>query len=313
LALSLHLQKLKVLQARNLQLDITDLVALDELALWNSSVVAGRGRLRGLRKLAGDATAFLDEDFSQFNRLRWVTYLDVPQQIAAAQVSRLLSFPAVDLTGLRGARTLAVGQGVRRLSLQECLFVSLEMRSGGRGLVEANLTGSSVSDSSLPLLAGCQRVTLDHCWKLRDVSCLRQVPHISLVCCKGIADFTALGAARFLDLTGCDGLTDQQLGHLGEVRRLNISSCPAVSDLSVLRNNLFLLAEGCQRLRRAEVVCRAARLVSLARCLALQEVAVSGRVRVLRVSRSQQFELYGREHVDFLDEQLFSTLPAHQF
>eukprot|EP01040_Poterioochromonas_malhamensis_P007505 gene7505-8096_t len=168
-------------------------------------------------------------------------------------------------------------------SVREVVLVECPNLTSVSGLGERNRRVDIVQCPQIhdvSMLGRVRFLTVDFCPNVIDISSLIHVPYLSVRGCINIKDFTGLGKhQKYLNLTGCRHLTNDNLYALAEVNSLIISYCENISDVSMLRNDR-LIARNCQHLVNAHLYGNFLQ-VDFSRCRELRRLLVHGHVYAL--------------------------------
>jgi hypothetical protein len=184
---------------------------------------------------------------------------------------------------------LQLGQAVKSLHSP----VSLESISGfypGRKFDSFTLNyRAAPSWSSFGFIfQSIQKVSIWNCSDLTNISCLKNVPFLSLRGCQRISDFSALGNQSYLDLMSCYHVSDKDVERFGNVSVLNISFCAWVSKIVSLMKIRRLYAFGCGSLRTVSLTSNDIVSAILNSCSKLSTVNITGSVFLLDVTACDQ-------------------------
>jgi hypothetical protein len=143
------------------------------------------------------------------------------------------------------------------------------------------LTGCSLSDNSL--FSNVQLLSLKQCWAVKDLSSFRNIPHLHLENFAFVKDFSCLGNQRYLKIIECPRLTDEAVRNFGNVFHLSIVNCDAVSEITGLTNNRYVICKWNRCLTKIHLPGKDYLFVSVRKCYQMVELQITGRVYSLEV------------------------------
>ncbi len=193
-------------------------------------------------------------------------------------VSFLRHCNVVLLNGCNALTDVSSLGSVREVVLVECPNLFSLYGLGERNRRVDIVQCPQIHDVSM--LGKIRFLTVDFCPNVIDISSLINVPYLSVRGCINIRDFTGLGKhQKYLNLTGCRHLTNDNLYALADVNSLIISYCENISDVSMLRNDR-LIARNCDNLINAHLSGNFLQ-VDFSRCHDLRRLLIHGHVYAL--------------------------------
>jgi hypothetical protein len=125
-----------------------------------------------------------------------------------------------------------------------------------------------------------------------DLALFQDIPSISLLSSKRLKNFHCLGKKqRYLDLSACPDLTNEDLKHFSSIQELRISQCPRISSISILKDNYILEAIDLSLSSPVEIHLRNALSVNLYADKLFKVFRVYGKIEKLKVCQKQGIDI----------------------
>jgi hypothetical protein len=118
---------------------------------------------------------------------------------------------------------------------------------------------------------------------LVDLTPFRQIPYLHLEDLSPRADFTCLGAQRYLKICRCYGLTDADIARFGNIFRLSIEDCHKITHVGCLTSNRYLDIFCCNRIITIDLPGKDFLRVRITGCCELRNLNIPGKVYFLEV------------------------------
>jgi hypothetical protein len=118
---------------------------------------------------------------------------------------------------------------------------------------------------------------------LVDLTPFHQIPYLHLEDLPPRANFSCLGAQRYLKICRCYGLTDADIARFGNIFRLSIEDCHKITHVVRLKNNRYLDIFCCNRIITIELPGKDFLRVSIKGCCELRNLNITGKVYSLEV------------------------------
>jgi hypothetical protein len=286
----LTLPKLETLECWYIILeDISGLTALKNLAVYFTEIIKGRREIFSqLRQLSGNRAIFLQDDLTQYPHLQSFHY-DCPSVQSLPPLEQYQDIAELILRcPVAGGESelipsFVLGNKMKSLTLGNILQDKLEFFSPY--LPRVNLIGSKIRDVSF--LRQLTHLSLEDCLEVTDVSPLKDVLYLNLRNCRNIRIFNLLGKQKYLNVSGCRLLENKHLVSWNRIACLDVSSCFLVNDLTCLKDTLFLTANDCTGLKNVKLTGNNYLKVSLQNCRNLTELEVYGKIFCLSMGGSR--------------------------
>jgi hypothetical protein len=232
--------------------DISGCVALEELSLFNASILDGLHLLLQLRKIACSS-----EDL-----IRWqcdLTKLSKLQELSLQRPTKEMINSILNFTELKELHLkvfpeqmeepfLWISSKIRVLVLSKWSG-SLQWQHSHQvpNLDEVRLLFINLSDYSF--LQNTRQVTITNC-SINDCTALIKIPYLFIHGCENIQDFSCLGKyQRYLNISKCFGLKNEHLSFFSNVFYLNLSENIQLTKIQSVIGITYFIVRNCLNLQ----------------------------------------------------------------
>lgn len=206
--------------------------------------------------------------------------------ISSNSLTHLQNATMLDFTGceMNALTDISMLGKVHYLCFLECPSVT-----GFDGLGKGNIEFTISSNDNLVNVhnfGNMQKVAIEFCSSLKDITGLCNVPVISLKGCTQIKNFIIFQESfktKHLNVTGCNQITDEDLYYFKHIPKLLISCCPLITNISMLTDCISIKAICCIKLESVDICGKSKLKIDLAYNKQLKIIYVNTDIHALSI------------------------------